>query len=214
MISKSTPLCATNDSRHAPRQASSLRAGTITDTARLPDTVSGAIMGRIRYYNFVRRALVLIGAVTLLLTGCYRGSRPPHIGSIAPDFTVQDSDRKVSLDQLRGKVVVLNFWATWCPPCLDEMPSLVQMQQKMKDKGVEVLAVSVDADKGAYEQVLKSYNVNLLTVRDPDQKSNNLYGTFKFPETYIIDRQGILRRKFIGPIDWGTPEIVDYLAKL
>jgi peroxiredoxin len=171
-------------------------------------------MGRIRYYNFVRRALVLIGAVTLLLTGCYRGSRPPHIGSIAPDFTVQDSDRKVSLDQLRGKVVVLNFWATWCPPCLDEMPSLVQMQQKMKDKGVEVLAVSVDADKGAYEQVLKSYNVNLLTVRDPDQKSNNLYGTFKFPETYIIDRQGILRRKFIGPIDWGTPEIVDYLAKL
>ena len=81
-----------------------------------------------------------------MLSGCYGGSRPPHIGTAAPGFTVQDSDRKVSLDELRGKVVVLNFWATWCPPCIEEMPSLVQMQQKMKGKGVEVLAISVDAD--------------------------------------------------------------------
>jgi cytochrome c biogenesis protein CcmG/thiol:disulfide interchange protein DsbE len=162
----------------------------------------------------VRRASVLLGLVTLFLAGCYRGSRPPHIGTAAPDFTIQDADRKVSLNQLRGKIVVLNFWATWCPPCVDEMPSLVQMQQKMKGKGVEVLAVSVDADQGAYQKFLKDYNVNLLTVRDPDQKSNNLYGTFKFPETYIIDRQGVLRRKFVGPIDWGQAEIVDYLTKL
>jgi cytochrome c biogenesis protein CcmG, thiol:disulfide interchange protein DsbE len=90
----------------------------------------------------------------------------------------------------------------------------VQMQQKMKAKGVEVVAISVDADKGAYQAFLKEHHVELITVRDPDQKSNNLYGTFKFPETYIIDRQGVLRRKFIGAIDWGTPEILDYLAKL
>jgi cytochrome c biogenesis protein CcmG, thiol:disulfide interchange protein DsbE len=94
------------------------------------------------------------------------------------------------------------------------MPSLVQMQQRMKGKGVEVVAVSVDADQSAYQNFLKEHNVDLLTVRDPDQKSNNLYGTFKFPETYIIDRQGVLRRKFIGAIDWGTPEITDYLSKL
>ena len=141
-------------------------------------------------------------------------SRPPRIGTPAPDFTVQDSDRKVSLDEFRGKVVVLNFWATWCPPCIEEMPSLVEMQQKMKAKGVEVFAVSVDADQSAYQDFLKAHKVNLLTVRDPDQKSNNLYGTFKFPETYIIDRQGVLRRKFIGAVDWGQPEIVDYLGKL
>ncbi len=162
----------------------------------------------------MRRALVLLGIVTLILTGCSRGTHPPNIGSAAPDFSVQDSDRKVSLAQLRGKIVVLNFWATWCPPCVDEMPSLVQMQQKMKGKGVEVLAVSVDVDQGAYQKFLKDYNVDLLTVRDPDQKSNNLYGTFRFPETYIIDRRGILRRKFIGALDWGQPEIVDYLSKL
>ena len=94
---------------------------------------------------------------------------------------MQDSDRKVSLQEFRGKIVVLNFWATWCPPCVDEMPSLVQMQQKMKGKGVEVLAISVDADQSAYQNFLKSYKVDLLTVRDPEQKSNNLYGTSKFP---------------------------------
>jgi cytochrome c biogenesis protein CcmG, thiol:disulfide interchange protein DsbE len=162
----------------------------------------------------VRRASVWIGFVTLLLSGCYSGTPPPHIGTPAPGFTVQDSDRMVSLDEFRGRVVVLNFWATWCGPCIEEMPSLVQMQQRMKGKGVEVLAVSVDADQGAYQNFLKVHNVDLLTVRDPDQKSNNLYGTFKFPETYVIDRQGVLRRKFIGAVDWGQPEIVDYLGRL
>jgi cytochrome c biogenesis protein CcmG, thiol:disulfide interchange protein DsbE len=162
----------------------------------------------------VRRASVLIGLLTLLLAGCYSGSRPPRIGSVAPDFTLQDTDRKISLSQLRGKVVVLNFWATWCPPCVEEMPSLVQMQQRMKNKNVSVLAVSVDVDENAYRKFLKDYKVDLLTVRDPDQKSNNLYGTFKFPETYVIDRNGVMRRKFIGPVDWSQPEIVEFLSKL
>jgi peroxiredoxin len=162
----------------------------------------------------VRRASVLIGFFTILLAGCYGGSRPPHIGSPAPDFTVQDDDRKVSLGDLRGKVVVLNFWATWCPPCIEEMPSLVQMQQRMKGKGVEVLAISLDADENAYHKFLRDHNVDLLTVRDGDGKSNNLYGTFKFPETYVIDRAGVMRRKFIGPVDWSQPEIVDFLGKL
>ena len=136
------------------------------------------------------------------------------IGNAAPQFAVEDSDRRISLGDFKGKIVVLNFWATWCPPCVDEMPSLVRMQQLMRDKGVTVLAVSVDADSGSYHKFLKDHNVNLLTVRDPDQKSNNLYGTFKFPETYIIDRNGVVRRKFIGPVDWNQPDILDYLSKL
>ncbi|MGC1961561.1 MAG: TlpA disulfide reductase family protein, partial [Candidatus Sulfotelmatobacter sp.] len=65
----------------------------------------------------------------------------------APDFTVRDSERTVRLSQFKGQVVVLNFWATWCPPCIEEMPSLVQMQERMKSKGVTVLAVSVDVDE-------------------------------------------------------------------
>ena len=127
---------------------------------------------------------------------------------------MQDSARKVTLSQFKGQVVVLNFWATWCPPCVEEMPSLVQMQQKMKDKGITVLAISVDVDDGAYKKFLQDHNVNLLSVRDADQKSSDLYGTFKFPETYIIDRNGVVRRKFIGAVDWTEPDVIEYLEKL
>ena len=162
----------------------------------------------------MRPVSVLTGLLIVLLAGCYSGSRPPHIGSNAPDFTVQDSDRKITLSELRGKVVVLNFWATWCAPCVEELPSLVNLQQRMRNKGITVLAVSVDQDESLYRRFVQDHNVNLLTVRDANQKSNNLYGTFKFPETYIIDRNGVMRRKFIGPVDWATPEVVDFLSKL
>ncbi len=163
----------------------------------------------LRFPGAIFSALILFA-----LSGCYSGTRPPHIGTAAPDFTVQDSEHAVSLSQLKGKVVVLNFWATWCPPCIEEMPSLVRMQQRMQPKGVTVLAVSVDVDDSKYRRFLKDHNVNLLSVRDPDQKSNALYGTFKFPETYIIDRNGVMRRKFIGAVDWTEPEIIDFLGKL
>ncbi len=151
---------------------------------------------------------------TLAVSGCWSGTRPSRIGAAAPDFTVHDSERTVTLSQLKGQVVVLNFWATWCPPCIEEMPSLVQMQQRMKAKGVTVLAVSVDVDENQYQRFLREHNVNLLSVRDADQKSNELYGTFKFPETYVIDRNGVVRRKFIGAVDWTEPEVIDFLGKL
>jgi cytochrome c biogenesis protein CcmG, thiol:disulfide interchange protein DsbE len=148
------------------------------------------------------------------LTACYSGSHPTRIGKAAPDFTVQDSDRKVTLSEFHGQVVVLNFWATWCPPCIEELPSLMEMQRRMKAKGVTVLAVSVDEDENAYKDFLKAHGVNLLTVRDPSGKSNQLYGTVKFPETYIIDRNGVMRRKFIGAVDWTEPEITNFLGKM
>ena len=170
-------------------------------------------MGRIRYYSRVKRFLWFPLVLAVILAGCYSGSRPTRIGSEAPDFTVKDDARAVSLHDLKGKIVVLNFWATWCPPCVEEMPSLVALQSKMKDQ-ITVLAVSVDVDEGAYKKFLKDHGVNLLTVRDPDQKSNTLYGTFKYPETYVIDRSGVVRRKFIGPVDWTSPDIVQYLSKL
>ena len=173
----------------------------------------------IHYYIWVRRLsyyILLIPAsiVLFVLSACYSGSRPPRIGTAAPEITVQDSDRTVKLSDFRGQVVVLNFWATWCPPCVEEMPSLVEMQRRLKPKGVTVIGVSVDVDQSAYNRFLKDHNVNLLTVRDPAQKSANFYGTFKFPETYIIDRNGVMRRKFIGAVDWTEPEITDFLSKL
>jgi len=161
----------------------------------------------------MRRIPALLLLATALIAGCDRGSKPTLVGSPAPDFTVEDADRKVSLHDLKGKIVVLNFWATWCPPCIEEMPSLVKMQKQMKNN-VVVLAVSVDDDERSYHNFLKKNNVDLLTVRDPQQKSNELYGTIKFPETYIIDQSGILRRKFIGAVDWTRPDVIEYLNKL
>jgi cytochrome c biogenesis protein CcmG, thiol:disulfide interchange protein DsbE len=159
-------------------------------------------------------SVVIACLLLIALSGCYSGSRPPRIGSKAPDFTVQDSDRTVALNQFRGQIVVLNFWATWCPPCVEEMPSLVQMQRRMKAKGVTVVAVSIDVDENAYRQFLKEHGVDLLTVRDPAQKTPELYGTHGWPETFIIDRTGVMRRKFIGAVDWTEPEITDFLSKL
>ncbi|HXR17640.1 MAG TPA: TlpA disulfide reductase family protein [Terriglobales bacterium] len=162
----------------------------------------------------MRRAPVFLAILTVLLSGCYRGSRPPRIGTAAPGFTVQDDDRKISLTDYRGKVVVLNFWASWCAPCVEEMPSLVQLNERFKDKGITVVGVSIDVDGDAYHKFLKDYKIDFPTVRDPDQKTSGLYGSFKWPETYIIDRNGIVRRKFIGAVEWSQPEIVDFLSKL
>ena len=196
----------------------------MTDTVGRTRTVAVAGIDRIHYYNWVRRlprfagalapVFIILLAILLTLSGCYSGSRPPRIGAPAPDFTVRVSDRTVTLSQLRGQVVVLNFWATWCPPCIEETPSLVVMQERLKAKGITVVAVSVDVDESAYRRFLKDHGVNLLTVRDPDQKTSGIYGTFKFPETYVIDRNGVMRRKFIGAVDWTEPEITDFLSRL
>ena len=161
----------------------------------------------------MRRCFTFLGLL-ILLVGCYSGTRPPHIGNAAPDFTVQDSESKVTLSELRGKIVVLNFWASYCPPCVEETPSLVSLQRRLKDKGVTVVGISWDEDSEAYHHFLKDHNIDFLTVRDAEQKSSRLYGTLKIPETYIIDRKGIVRRKFVSAVDWSQPEILDFLNKL
>jgi cytochrome c biogenesis protein CcmG/thiol:disulfide interchange protein DsbE len=163
----------------------------------------------------VRRIELLALLLAVLLSpGCFTGTRPGHIGAAANDFTLQDSDKKVTLSQFRGKVVLVNFWATWCPPCQAELPSLISMQERTRAKGVMVLGISIDVDEDAYHRFLKQRNVNFLTVRDPEQKIATMYGTTGWPETYIVDRQGVLRRKVVGPIDWNSPEISAFLGNL
>lgn len=154
--------------------------------------------------------------LTIALAGCVGCNDQPKlrlIGSAAPDFTVKDSDRTVNLRDLRGKIVILNFWTSWCEPCIIEMPSLSRLQKEMGSK-VTVLAVSTDDDPDAYHRFLRQYNIEFLTVNDPAKKSSDLYGTTGQPETFIIDPSGKLRRKFIGPVNWTSPEIVEYLQKL
>jgi len=106
----------------------------------------------------------------------------------------------------------LNFWATWCAPCIAELPSLQALHRQMPN--IVILAVSVDQDADAYSRFLTEHPLTFTTLDDPARKVNALYGTMLFPETYVIDRNGIIRRKFISAQDWTNPEIEDYLSHL
>jgi thiol-disulfide isomerase/thioredoxin len=125
---------------------------------------------------------------------------------------LSDGAQTVDLTKLRGRVVVLNLWATFCAPCVQELPSLLALHKQMPD--LAIVAVSMDQDPDVYHRFLIQHHVDLLTFRDEDQRINALYGTLQIPETYIIDRQGILRRKFVDAQDWTSPEITGYLSRL
>ena len=164
---------------------------------------------RARKNAFLLATLLLIAAAT----GCDRGDHPAQVGMVAPDFTIHDQGQTIKLDAYRGKIVVLNFWASWCPPCLEEFPSLMQLEPQIPN--VVVLAVSFDTDADAYHQYVADNHLdNMVIALDQSQKSNLAFGTTRPPETYIIDRQGRIRRKFIGAQDWTSPEIESYLRNL
>lgn len=151
--------------------------------------------------------------VACCLTSCNRTARPAQVGEHAPNIVIHDGAQTVSLKQYRGKIVVLNFWASWCPPCTEEFPSLMQLQKDMPN--IVVLAVSFDTDTQAYSQYLADNHITgITTIVDPSQHANLAFGTTRPPETYIIDRRGIIRRKVIGPEDWTNPEILNYLRNL
>ena len=160
----------------------------------------------------LRTTILLLATCALSLTACDRGDHPTNIGSPAPAFTLADGTRTVDLAQFRGHIVILNFWATWCPPCIDELPSLLAMQSRLPQ--ITVLAISQDEDPDVYRNFLLVNHVDLLTLRDPSARIPRLYGTKKIPESYVIDRNGILRRKFVSAQNWTSPEILDYLTKL
>lgn len=147
-----------------------------------------------------------------LLPACNRGAHPKMLNIPAPDFTVSDGANTIRLSNYRGKVVLLNLWATWCAPCVQEMPALVQFHHDYPN--VAVLAVSVDEDPDAYKQFITERHVDLTTVRDPGESVAKLYGSDGWPETYIIDRKGVIRRKVVGDPDWSNPEIRSFIEGL
>src|ERR1017187_4376612 len=135
--------------------------------------------------------------------------KPPMAGRPMPDFNLPaDGGGNVHLDDYRGKILVLNFWATWCPPCIEELPSLEQFNRKYASRGVMVVAVSVDDDDKAYKDFVAQHQLTFRLVRDPDKRTSINYGTFKYPETYIADRNGNLLRKIVGPADWMGDQMI------
>ena len=153
-------------------------------------------------------ALILVAAVLYAFAApSYRQGEASLAGRRAKDFPLQIAGA-THLADLRGKVVVLNFWASWCPPCLEETQSLNQLQQAIAAKGGVVLGMSVDEDQAAYEKFLVDNHVVFPTYRDASKKSAAEYGTSMFPETFLIDREGRLARKIVGPQDWQSPEVM------
>ncbi len=148
----------------------------------------------------------------VLVSGCNRGAHPSQTGKPAPDFTVSDGTSSVHLANYRGQVVLLNFWASWCAPCIEELPSLLKLHHD--DPNLVVLAVSVDKDPDAYSRFIRNRHVDLITVRDPQETAADLFHTSMWPESYLIDRDGVIRRKFVGATDWSDPEIRTFLKGL
>ena len=152
--------------------------------------------------------LVLTVALVAVLASTLR-DRLVEAGDSAPGFEVTtESGRKISVDNFGGRVLVVNFWATWCPPCISELPSLNALAAELKGSGVVFLGISVDKDKAAYDKFLKKVKLNFETARDPEADISADYGTFKYPETYVISREGKVLEKFINEQPWMAPAIV------
>ncbi len=137
-------------------------------------------------------------------------------GAMAPDFEAKDlAGNPVKLSDLRGTVVLVNFWATWCPPCREEIPSMVKLNQAMAGKPFRMIALSIDeGGKEAIGQFFAKSGQTLPAYLDTEQKVAKLYGTTGVPETFVVDKKGVILKKIIGGMDWGAAEVVGYLSNL
>ena len=127
----------------------------------------------------------------------------PRRGSYAPDFQLKDlNGNKVLLKDFRGKVVLLNFWASWCPACREEMPSLEVIYKDYKDKGFEILAIDIMEDRKMVETFMEKMGLSFAALLDSDGKVSNDYRVVAIPTTFVIDRRGIIQRVFIGAVFW------------
>ncbi|HSB45678.1 MAG TPA: TlpA disulfide reductase family protein [Nitrospira sp.] len=168
---------------------------------------------------------VLQGGLLLGLTGLAAGFTPSvaaepgspvavaqrgvvKSGDAAPNFQLRDMNGQlVALSDLRGKVVLLNFWATWCGPCRIEMPAMEQLYRTYPRKDFEILAVSTDAQGVAVTRPFQQENhLTFPILHDADFRVGLAYGARTLPMTFMVDRQGIVRQQIFGARDWGAPE--------
>lgn len=161
---------------------------------------------------------VLIGLLTVAVVIVVAGTLEQKVidkGDTAPSFSIKtDQGPVISRANYKGKLLVLNFWASWCAPCVEEWPSLNEFARMYKDKGVTVLGVSVDENEKKYREFLARGKPEILTARDPESSISASYGTFLYPETYIIDTKGKVLFKIANAQTWTDPAFLNYFNSL
>ncbi len=160
-----------------------------------------------------------LGIIVVFALPSYRHGEASLAGKRAQDFSMELAGKPAHLSDFRGKVVVLNFWGTWCPPCIEETPALNRLQKYLAARNGVVLGVAADEDAVQYESFLREHGVIFPTYRDPATKEQHspiakAYGTVMIPETYIIDRDGKIARKIIGMQEWDSPEMLAYFDSI
>ncbi len=140
----------------------------------------------------------------------------PEEAFLAPSFELPSlKGGKVKLADYQGKVVFINFWATWCGTCKVEMPSMEKLYQRFKEHGFEMLTISVDKDQSLIEPFMNKYGLTFPVLLDPESKvAKRSYKTTGVPETFVVDRNGLIVHKAIGPRDWATDETMEAFAQL
>src|SRR5437899_7279255 len=148
------------------------------------------------------KAIMYMAAVLVLLIGLLgMAGRPPLVGSPAPEIALKDlQGQEVKLSDLRGKVVLLNFWATWCKPCKEEMPAMQASYDKLRDQGFVVLAVNELEDTNKVIEHIRTHGHTFLVVMDHDNRVANRYGVVGLPASFLIDRQGLVREHIFGSL--------------
>ncbi len=166
--------------------------------------------------RLLRGAFILLLAAFVVAVGYSTYEKPIHVvvaGERAPAFTIAaENGSRVSVPDFKGKLLILNFWASWCPPCVEETPSLSQLAKDYAGRDVVVMGISVDSSEKAYRAFLDKYKPNFLTARDAQIHRD--YGTFMYPETYIIDSHGKVVQKIAEGADWSNPDIRRYIDSL
>ncbi len=171
-----------------------------------------------KYFSLFGR-IVLLLCLTTLLASCEKqeGGKTQlqaAIGKPAPDFTLSDLNGKTwKLSDLKGKVVFVNFWATWCPPCRQEMPSMQALYKEMASERFEMLAILQNDDPARAEKLARQLGITFPILVDPESKAAKAYGLTGVPETFIVDASGILREKFIGAYPWDSPQAKSMIGK-
>lgn len=165
--------------------------------------------------------IAVVGGLVYLVSTS--GTRPPSepvksvvVGNPAPDFQLEDTEgNQVSLADLRGKVVMVNFWATWCPPCKEEMPSMEKLHEAMAGDDFVMLAVNAEENgRTVVPAFLEKTPYNFPILYDDKGVVQKLYGVYKFPETFVIGKDGVVVEKVVGPLDWASFDTIAYFQNL